>query len=413
MRERPGPETTPALLALVSALSLVACSSPPEAGSDWSLWRGPRMDGTVPSAKSFDGEFSLELAWTHELGPGYSGISVADRTVLTMASDGRVDRLVALDADTGRERWTHALGPMRVGQGGAADGPLSTPVVLDGVVLALGPRGNLAAVRLEDGVELWSVDLASRLGARAAQHGFATTPLVVGEVVIVQTGSGAGRSIQVLDARNGEPRTSLGDDEVGYSSPVLAQSEHGAIALAAGNGEIVAFGAADGRVRFRHPHASPITDGHAELVPLGSDRLLVHYIGGSMLLELPSTPDGAVREVWRTTELRRSLCPPVQRDGMLYGFQDEQLVALDAETGTLVWRRQGLAARGVILVGGHLVLLETRGDLVIAPASRAGFVESARIATRVRDGYTWPSFAAGVVFVRNLERIAAVRVRRG
>ena len=66
---------------------------------------------------------------------------------------------------------------------GAHDGPLSTPVVAEHTVYALGADGRLVAVGLHDGRERWSIALREAMDAPAPFWGFTTTPVVAGDVL--------------------------------------------------------------------------------------------------------------------------------------------------------------------------------------------------------------------------------------
>ena len=65
----------------------------------------------------------------------------------------------------------------------------------------------------------------------------------------------------------------------------------------------------------------------------------------------------------------------------------------------------------MILVDGHLVILANEGFVVVVQATPEGYREKARVQVLERDGLTWPSFADGKVFVRNMEQIGAASIR--
>lgn len=165
--------------------------------------------------------FRLDLVWKRPLGSGYSGVSVVDGRAVTMFSDGEFDNLVALDTDTGEEIWRYRIASTYRGHGGSADGAHSTPIVDEGVVYGLGAKGELFAVNLGVGKQVWSKKIDEELGARTPYWGYATTPLVEDEVLIVQTGCSEGRSISGFSKGTGVLLWSVGDDEVGYQSPAV------------------------------------------------------------------------------------------------------------------------------------------------------------------------------------------------
>ena len=104
----------------------------------WPHLRGPQMDGTV-AGPAFDAEsLEFEIDWKVPLGASYSGVAVAEGVVVTALSDGVHDHVVALEEDSGEERWRHSLGPTYLGHDGSEDGPVSSPVIDDGLVYFLG-----------------------------------------------------------------------------------------------------------------------------------------------------------------------------------------------------------------------------------------------------------------------------------
>ena len=64
----------------------------------------------------------------------------------------------------------------------------------------------------------------------------------------------------------------------------------------------------------------------------------------------------------------------------------------------------------MILVDDHLVIFANEGYVVVVQATPEGYKEKARVQVLERDGLTWPSFADGKVFVRNMEQIGAASI---
>ena len=144
------------IAALAGLLSLVS----PTDASDWPRWRGAASRQTAQD-DSFSAieQRGLMVAWSKPLGSGYSAVSIAQQRVVTMFSDGESDSLVALDAITGDEIWKHSIDKAYPAHDGSFAGPILTPAISGGRVFALGPRGVLIAVDLENGAELWRVEL--------------------------------------------------------------------------------------------------------------------------------------------------------------------------------------------------------------------------------------------------------------
>jgi outer membrane protein assembly factor BamB len=93
-------------------------------------------------------------------------------------------------------------------------------------------------------------------------------------------------------------------------------------------------------------------------------------------------------------------------DGYLYGTDgdsgnDAQLKCLDWKTGEVKWTQKGIGTGGVIAADGKLIVLTSRGELIIAPASPEGFEPISR--SQVLGGKCWtvPVLSHGRIFCRN------------
>src|SRR5262245_17930924 len=121
------------VLLVVSACSIHASAE------DWPSWRGLRGDGTwqaprLPATWPADG---LKPAWKVPIGSGYCGIAVANGRVYTIDREKIADapkggpdsheRVVCLDAATGRLLWSHRYPCTYGGLGGYANGPRAMP----------------------------------------------------------------------------------------------------------------------------------------------------------------------------------------------------------------------------------------------------------------------------------------------
>lgn len=415
MRRAPFQLTT---LAIAVAVAVVVVAAPASA-ADWPRWLGPAQDGTSPEAGVFAEARGLRVVWRRPLGAGYSGIAVAGNRVVTQYGDGASDWLIALDAETGNEVWRYRVGPTFEKVAGAHGGPLSMPAVDDAreLVCALAPAGALYCVRMADGAAVWRRDLVADLGARRPHFGFGTAPLPVDDLLFVQTGAPRGKSLVAFDRATGEVRWSRGDDPVGYQSPVVATldgrrqivslTERALRGLDPGDGSVL--WKADCDVGEGEGWSTPLAFDGTGLLVAGREETAVFRV------RAPEENGGgrwSVREAWRSDVLKRNFATPVVHGSHVYGFDVGNLVCAHAGTGRVAWS-QGSDAAGLVLVDGHLVLLDAEGSVVVAPASPARYAPRARIGVLGKGGVTYPSFAGGAVYVRDLKHIARVDVEPG
>ncbi len=381
--------------------------------SDWPLWSGPNRNLTSLGNGAFDRpSFGLERLWTKPLGSGYSGIAVVGELLVTGFSDGEADFLAALDAATGEELWRYRIADAYVGHDGSDDGLIASPTIHDGVVYTLSPRGRLFAVRLADGVELWSYSIVEGLGANKPFYGFGSTPAVVGGVLVVQTGAPDGRSIAGFDRKTGELLWSTEEGVVEYQTPIALGVDGEQQVFAVTSQHFLGLEPRTGKVIWKHEHSAE--DRRAFLVaqPLVIDEgtVLLSDMPQSTLVRVSKTANGfEVETLWQSRALRGSFSTPVLHEGYLYGYAGRSiLTCVDAGSGETVWKSRPPGGGTLVLVDGHLVILAPGGEVVLAEATPEGYREKARVEALERGYYTRPSFAGGRIFVRNLSHLASV-----
>lgn len=397
---------------LLLVASLFAAAGAP--GADWPNFRGPDSNGAASPGILEPGRVALELDWRRDLGDGYSGISIVGTTGVTLFGDGKDDWVAAFDVSTGQERWRFRLAETYIGHGGSEDGPNGSPTIVGERVYALGRKGQLVALRLADGQALWTRTLDGKIDSREPVWGYATTPVVVGDAVIVQTGGPNGRSLSAFRTVDGELVWSTGDDPVAYQSPLLVELSGRRQLLVVNNVELSGVDPEEGTVLWHHPHGNSDPEGFGQPILIPGNRILVNFFEEAALFEVNASASGyGVQEVWRTRDLRQSYGLPVYHQGYLYGYGSRFLTCVDPATGKSVWKSRPPGGQSLILVDGHLVLTGAEGDLVIAEASSAGYKEVARLALFEEQSQTLPSLSGEFLYLRDHDQLARVRVSRG
>ncbi len=388
----------------------------PETGParDWPQFRGASRDGAAPVASLEPWpESGPKVLWRRPIGTGFSALSVAGERFYTMFAADDVEYAAAFEAATGHQIWRTPIGESFHDEFG--DGPRSTPTVDGDAVFVLGSHGRLASLAAADGVKRWEVDLLERFGSRVPQRGFAFSPLVDGELVLIRAGGGEGKAFAALDRATGEVRWTALDGGPTMASPIVATVGGARQYVFAGSETVTALSAA-GEVLWtydweRGTIAMPI------FIPPDKVFVSASYDVGAVLLQLgPLGREGAdggespVRELWRNRVMKNHFSSSVHREGHVYGFDGATLKCVSVATGEQTWAKRGFGKGSLILVGDRLVVLADQGTIALLDASPDGYVERARF--QALDGKSWtaPAYAGGRLYLRNLTEMMALEL---
>jgi outer membrane protein assembly factor BamB len=380
-----------------------SCSLLPFANAvDWPQWRGINRDGISsekisPANWGKDGPKQL---WKKEVGTGVSSVAVEGGHLYTMGNNGSSDVVFCLEAATGAEIWRHTY-PQSLDPRQFEGGPAGTPTVDGDRVYTLSHEGDLFCLAAPNGKVLWRKNLLRDFGGNRQKWGYAGSPLVDGNLVIVDSG-GVGASTVALDKTTGALKWKAGDDEAGYSSPV-AFDLAGIRCVAVFKADaLVGLNAANGQElwRFRWKTRSEV---NAPTPLVFGDKIFITSGYGTGCALLQVSP-GKATQIWRNKNMRSQLGSPVLVRGYIFGIDGNvdggELRCLEAANGEMKWK-QNIGGGALIAVGGHLLALNERGELIVAEASPTAYRELGR--AQVLGGHSWvaPAVADGKIYCKN------------
>lgn len=385
------------VLALVSAGAILAGSS------DWPQWRGPSKNSEIAPGKAIEWSklSDSKIAWEINVGIGYSSLSVVDGRAYTMGHDGKDNETIyCLDAKTGKEIWTHSY-PAKLMPAMHVGGPNATPTVHEGAVYVMSKDGQIFALDADKGQLRWSANLEELLGIKTPTWGYASSPVVLGERVLFSAGR-----VVALDRNTGKMAwISENTYHPGYATPVVFENGTDSI-LAAFDGKGVSLhhalsGEEIARHGFKTQYDMTATD---PIVAQDGEHIFVSSMSQGELLKF----DGSkLASVWSGRSMRNSMNASTLLGGHLYGVDGRhksnrsRFACVRLSDGETVWAKEDFGYATQILVGEHLVVLSEAGELVVVAPSTEGYREVSR--KKVLDSICWtpPSYADGLLFVRN------------
>lgn len=392
-----------------------------EAAKWWPQFRGPTRDGWGSDA-NLNADWNAKppkKLWQTPCGGGYSSLAVANGRVYSQDKQESDERVFCLDAATGKLIWEHRYpadyAALKLGYAG---GPRATPTVDGNRMYALGATGQL--VCFQEGPDntvtrLWGTDLMAEFRAPLPSWGFASSPLVEGDLVIVQAG-GRDASVVAFDKTTGSKRWATGDDRNGYSSPVVATLGGVRQVVAVTGQSVLGIRPTDGEILWRQPWKTD-HDGNVAMPVVVGDYVFVssNYGKGCSLFRISGAePQQVYMRPNKVMRNHHSTC--VHLDGYLYGFDNDQLRCVDMKTGTVVedWPAPEVGGKlqkgGVIAAGKHLIGLTQNGTLFIGPADPKEFAFTGYLPNTLSGAECWamPALADGKLYLRDGTKVVCL-----
>lgn len=406
---------------------------------EWRDFLGPSLNGIStekPLLQKF-GKGGPPIVWEIAKGEGYASPAVVKGRVVLFHRLEEEEVVECLDAESGQRFWRHSYPTNYRDRYGFDGGPRCQPVSDGEWVYTFGAQGKLSCWKLTTGQLLWKRDIIKEWNLEPNFFGVGSTPLLEGNLLIVNVGADNGPCVAAFDKRSGKMVWGAGKEwGPSYASPIAAtvQGKRRVFVFAGGEsrpatGGVLCIDPATGKLDWSFPWRADVYESVNASSPLivGNQVYVSECYGtGGVLLDVQ--PDGAVREVWRNNKLGTHFMTAIYKDGYIYGIDghgpaNAPLVCLDFKTGKEMWREDvlweeiepGLGGRrssgprkvklppglaSLILVDGRCLMLGEFGHLVWLDLNPQGYRELDRVRLFVdREAWTMPSLSRGLLYV--------------
>ncbi len=394
----------------------------------WPHRRGPNYNGISAETDLADTwpEEGPPVLWAREMGRGYSAFTVVGDRVYTQSQSLLQQAVLCLDANTGQTLWSHRYA-WPYDPAGMYPGPRATPTWRHGRVFFAGPSGLVGCVDATTGRPLWSLNVTETFNGRGTDFGYACSPTVVDDKVLLPVG-GKGASVVALDADTGATVWAAGDEPASYCSVIPIKLSGRQLVVAYLRNALSIFDPATGRLCWQKG-LSRDYDEHAA-APMFEEPYLVitsAFRRGAECYRLELQPGDPLtveaRSVWFNPKFSNDVASSVLYDGHIYGFdlRDIQSKAhrpsrgefrcLDVATGEIRWSSKEPGHASLIVADGKLILLNDRGEVILARANPEEYTELARARVFANEiCWTTPALANRRLYLRSPSKAVCLYV---
>jgi len=366
---------------IVHSLSLLPFFLLPGAAlaENWPGWRGPNFDGISPE-KGLPQKWSAteNVRWKAKLpGAGVSNPIVWGERVFVTASDGRLNdrlHLICIHRDSGKQLWHARYFGSAVSEGQYAPGGMAVPTpTTDGRhVFALFGTGDLVCVDLE-GKPVWTRSLAEEYGPFRNRWGMASSPILLGDLLVVQVDHSGQSYLLGVNAATGTNRwRTLRDASVNWTSPYPVKVGGKTQIISAGTYKLKSYAADSGAelwsVQAMQMQCIP--------TPVASGSQLF-ALGGRDTTTLSIRLDDAQGDLTKSHVAWKirggaNIPSPVTLEGYLFYVEDNGFGnCLSAANGKIVWRERlggGKYSASPVAGDGKLYFTSEEGRVTVVKA---------------------------------------------
>lgn len=249
------------------------------------------------------------------------------------------------------------------------------PAFADGVVYAADRHGVVKALSIDDGREIWSVNLAEKDGwfsTRAALLSGGVT--VSGGKVYIGTEQA---QVYALNASDGSVAWKTGVVGEALSRPVVSD---GLVLIHTSNGQLQALKEADGAVKWTVNLDMPSLSLRGESAPttafgaaiVGGDNGRVSAVlmqQGQLIWQQRISQANGPTEIDRLSDVDTT---PVVVNGVVYALAyNGNMTALDLRSGQIMWKRD-LGSVSDFVIDGNRIYIIDQNDRVLALSTDGG-----------------------------------------
>ncbi|WP_231603509.1 outer membrane protein assembly factor BamB family protein [Neorhodopirellula pilleata] len=376
--------------------------------AEWPQILGSNRDGHAIGKKLDPWTSPPAVKWRVRCGAGYAGVAVAGGNVLLWHREDDKECLDCLSSDDGSRKWRAVFPAVYRGGVDPDLGPRCVPVIDGEQVYVYGAAGDLQAVGLANGKTIWSRPLRSQYEADEGYFGAGSTPLVIGDQLVVAVGGEPNAGLIALNKGNGETRWTALEQEAAYSSPVPITLKNKTYVAAVMRLKTVIVDPTDGTVltEFEFGRRGPTVNAATPLVDGSNLFVTAAYGVGCRMLDLAG---GKPTDRWGQTDVISSqYVTPVRCGQWLFAitgredYGNGELLCARWADGKEGWRQPEFGTAHLIAVGDRVLAQKISGELKLFAADGSSYQELASATLPTGKYRALPAFSEGVLYCRRI-----------
>ena len=340
--------------------------------ADWAQWRGPERNGKS-TEKNWLSQWPSKgpkLLWEANVGKGFSAFTIAGGRAYISGNKDNQDSIYCFDIKTGKEVWVHRFAePLhpKYYPGGTS----ASISIHDGIAYSFSKSGKAYALDAVTGKIKWSNDINKTTGIEMPTWGFASTPLILKDRIILN----AGKSGVCLNREDGKLIWKSANEKSGYSTPCPINENLVAIF---GNHSLYAVNPENGKIKWQQEWKTKYGENNADvLIADGHIYLTATHDMGTAKFKLT---ESGLELVWKN-KLGMQLNGLILHDGFLYGCDGRvnrkqgSFFCINDKDGKTVWNQDGIKGSS-IFADGKLIIMTHSGELLVAEASSKAYKDN-------------------------------------
>lgn len=417
---------TPLARGLAAVIYAALAAVPGAVAGEWPQILGPDRNGMAAADEILAEEWPAEgpyTLWQREVGSGYAGVAVADKKTILFHRVEDKEVVEGLDAATGRAIWSDSYPTNFTPEVGTGDGPLCVPVIQSGRVITFGAQGILTCLETDTGQRIWQRDTHADYGAQTGYFGAGSSPIVVGNLVIVGVGGAKKEAgLVAFSLKDGHTVWTKSSERASYASPVLVKMGDSPHVVAITRYRVILLDALTGAIRwqFAFGQRGPTVNAANPVVispKHGKQHLLVTAAYGIGSL-YGSFDRNGMTKVWGGTEsLASQYCTPLAIGDYLYAIDGRDdlppadFKCVKQETGEVVWKESNFGYGTLIHADGKIIVTKVDGEMLLVKPDPDGLQVLARARPFQTTIRALPALAAGKLYVRDENTLKCLSVK--